>query len=173
MQTVWLRPCYDEDPNEKYKVMRAEAEVTCDRYLDDNTRYAFDDGSPDCWRQVLVRVPGITDFMGIDSDRDALQYRSGQNEDELRAQREELEDEGYRTLALKQLEFQAVIYLLNREAIKTGLVKMLWLDEHDYSAWKNRVAPSCLGALAGAFLSCIQLDEITGGTSGRGSMITR
>lgn len=35
-----------------------------------------------------------------------------------------LEDEGDRALALKELEFQVVMYLLDREAIKSGL-KML------------------------------------------------
>ncbi|CRL30821.1 unnamed protein product [Penicillium camemberti] len=36
-----------------------------------------------------------------------------------------LEDEGDRALALKELEFQVVMYLLDREAIKSGLIKML------------------------------------------------
>ncbi|KAJ6098612.1 hypothetical protein N7467_000147 [Penicillium canescens] len=72
MQTVWLRTCYDKGLCEKYEEIKAEgeidAEIGLNRYLDDSNRYAFDDGTPDHWRQVLVRVPGITDFMSIDNE---------------------------------------------------------------------------------------------------------
>ncbi|KAJ5824106.1 hypothetical protein N7447_006446 [Penicillium robsamsonii] len=47
MKAAWLRTCYDEDPNEKYEGIRINAEITRDRYLDGNTRYAFGNGSPD------------------------------------------------------------------------------------------------------------------------------
>ncbi|KAJ5148551.1 hypothetical protein N7448_000129 [Penicillium atrosanguineum] len=175
MQTVWLRTCYDKDLSEKYEDMKAkgeiEAEIGPNRYLDDSNRYAFDDGTPDHWRQVLGRLPGITDFMGIDNERGVLKYRSCQNDDEIRAQCEELEDEEYRALALKELEFQVVVYLLDREAIETGLIKMLWLDEHGNSAWENRVEPSTVEPLAVAFLGATQLSEMSGGSSGRGSLI--
>jgi hypothetical protein len=150
-----------------------ETEITPARYLDDSNRYAFDDGSSDHWRQALVRVPGITDFRGIGDDADVLTYRSGKNDEEIRAQCEEIEDEESRILAFIELEFQVVVYLLDREAIETGLIKMLWLDEHGNSVWENRVDPSSLEGLAGAFLSCIRLSEITGGNSGRGSLISR
>ncbi|KAJ6139158.1 hypothetical protein N7471_005644 [Penicillium samsonianum] len=172
MQTVWLRTCYDEDLSEKYEDIRAEGEIEpeigSNRYLDDSNRYAFDD-----WRQILVRVPGITDFMGIDNERGVLKYRSCQNDDEIRAQCEELEDEEDRALALKELEFQVVVYLLDREAIETGLIKMLWLGEHGNSIWENRVHPYTVERLAAAFLGATRLSEMSGEGSGRGSLISR
>ncbi|CAG8904058.1 unnamed protein product [Penicillium egyptiacum] len=175
MQTIWLRTCYDEDLSEKYEDMKAEgeieAEIGSNRYLDDSNRYAFDDGTPDHWRQVLVRVPGITDLMGIDDERGVLKYRSCQNDDEIRAECEELEDEEDRALALKELEFQVVVYLLDREAIETGLIEMLWLDEHGSSAWEIRVHPYTVEWLAAAFLGATRLSEMSGGSSGRGSFI--
>mgnify|MGYP001657523117 CR=1 FL=1 len=109
--------------------------------------------------------------MGIDNEGGVLKYRSCQNNDNIRAQCEELEDEEDRTLALKELEFQVVVYLLDREAIETGLIKMLWLDEHGNSAWENQVEPSTVEPLAVAFLSATQLSEMSGGSSGRGSLI--
>ncbi|KAJ5248612.1 hypothetical protein N7468_000063 [Penicillium chermesinum] len=150
--------------------MRADGadESTLFRCLDDRNRYAFDD-----WRQVLVRVPGITDFRGVAYDGDVLTYYSGKNDKEMRAQCEEIEDEDSRSLALAELEFQVVVYLLDREAIETGLIKMLWVDEHGNSAWENRVEPSSLNALSGALMNGIRLDEIAGGDSGRGSLISR
>lgn len=177
MQTVWLRTCYDEDLSEKHEEMKTEAEIEAEigpnRYLDDRNRYTFDDGMPGHWRKVLVRVPCITDFMGIDDDRGVLKYRSCLNDDETRAQYEELDDEEERNLALKELEFQVVVYLLDREAIETGLIKMLWLDEHGNTAWENRVEPYTVERLAVAFLSTTQLREISSGTSGQDSLIRR
>jgi hypothetical protein len=148
-----------------------DAEIGRNRYLDDSNRYAFDDRTPDHWRQVLARVPGITDFMGIDDDRGVLKYRSWKNDEEIRAQYEDLDDEEEKTLALKELEFQVVLYLLDRVAIETGLIKMLWLDEHGSSAWENRVETSTIEPLAVAFLGCTQLSEISGGRYGRGSLV--
>ncbi|KAJ5802086.1 uncharacterized protein N7503_004536 [Penicillium pulvis] len=175
IQKIWLRTCYDEDLNEEYENMRADGEdgITLFRCLDDSNRYAFDDGSLDHWRQVLVRVPGITDFRGVGYDGDVLTYHSGKNDEEMRAQCAEIEDEESRGLALTELEFQVVVCLLDREAIETGLIKILWLDEHGSSAWENRVEPSSLNSLSGAFMNGIRLDEITGGNSGRGSLISR
>lgn len=177
MQTVWLRTCYDENLSEKYEEMKAEgkidAEIGPNRYLDDSNRYAFDDGTPNHWRQVLIRVPGITDFMGIDDERGVLKYRSCRKDDEIRAQYEELDDGEERTLVLKELEFQVVVYLLDRKAIEMGSIKMLWLDEHGNSAWENRVEPSTIEPLAVAFLDCTQLSEMPGGSSGGGSLIRR
>ncbi|KAH3413541.1 hypothetical protein KXW09_006616 [Aspergillus fumigatus] len=40
-----------------------EQGVPEDKVLDDPARYNFDDGSEDSRRQVLVRIPGITDFV--------------------------------------------------------------------------------------------------------------
>ncbi|KAJ5773038.1 hypothetical protein N7457_007934 [Penicillium paradoxum] len=175
MQTVWLRTCYDKDLSEKYEDMKAEGTIEADigsnRYLDDSSRYAFDDGTPDHWRQVLTRVPGITDLMGIDEERGFLEYRSCQNIDEVRAQCEELENEEDRSLALKELEFQVVVYLLDREAIETGLIKMLWLDEHSCCIWDNRIHPDTVEWLAVAFLGATRLSEMN--SSGRGSLITQ
>ncbi|KAJ5430990.1 hypothetical protein N7445_008722 [Penicillium cf. griseofulvum] len=157
--------------------MKAEGEIEAgigsNRYLDDSNRYAFDDGTPDHWRQVLVRVPGITDFMGIDDERGVPKYQSCQNDDEIRAQCEELEDEKGRVLALKELEFQVVVYLLDRGAIETGLIKMLWLDKYGSSAWENQVHPYTVERLAAALLGATRLSEMSGGSSGRGSLIRR
>lgn len=66
-----------------------------------------------------------------------------------------------------------MVYLLDREAIEMGSIKMLWLDEHGNSAWENRVEPSTIEPLAVAFLDCTQLSEMPGGSSGGGSLIRR
>ncbi|PKY07643.1 hypothetical protein P168DRAFT_295373 [Aspergillus campestris IBT 28561] len=170
IQTVWLRTCYDADVAEKYADMKADAYVIGDKVLDDPARYAFAED----WRMVLGRMPGITDFWGLsdqNGDGAMLKYRSGLDDGAIRAQYERIEDADAQTLALKALEFQALLYLVDREAIETGLIKLLWLDEHGCSAWENRVAPASMYQLAGALLGATGLGELTQGNATRGCLI--
>lgn len=169
-QTVWLRTCYDPDLAEKYEKMKRESSVpgwgvSGNKILDDPSRYDFDDGSEDSWRQVLIRVPGITDFRGVfdmDGDGSKIQNISGQDDDEMVTLAEE--EEQWRDLSLAQLRIQAGLYLLDREAIESGLIKILWLDEYGWIAWENRLDPftSDLSMLTGTLLNATNLVELTG-----------
>ncbi|EAW23689.1 uncharacterized protein NFIA_032530 [Aspergillus fischeri NRRL 181] len=181
-QTVWLRTCYDLNLKSKYEEMKQSSNVPGlavpeDKVLDDPTRYNFDNGSEDSWRQVLVRVPGLTDFGGIidmDGDRSNMQYRSGQNNEYLVRHAEESEED-WRDVIRAQLKFQAGLYLLDREAIESGLIKILWLNEHGSIAWDNRLDPftSDLEELAGALLNATSLAELANYDGTRGAMIER
>ncbi|KAF7168429.1 hypothetical protein CNMCM5623_001482 [Aspergillus felis] len=181
-QTFWLRTCYDPDLASKYEEMKQSSGVPGsgvpeDKILDDPARYNFDDGSEDSWRRVLVRVPGITDFGGIidmDGDGSNMQYRSGQNNEYLVRHAEESEED-WRDVIQAQLKFQAGLYLLDREAIESGLIKILWLDEHGNIAWENRLDPftSDMEGLAGALLNATSLVELTNYNGTRGAMIER
>ncbi|KAL4934862.1 hypothetical protein BDV06DRAFT_217834 [Aspergillus oleicola] len=92
--------------------------VIGDKILDHPTYYDFDDdGSNSC---------GV---WGEDSGGSSIQYHSGQDDKEMIAH-------------LAQLRIQAGLYLLDREAIESGLIKILWLDEHGQVAWENRLDPS-------------------------------
>ncbi|KAF9888289.1 hypothetical protein FE257_008859 [Aspergillus nanangensis] len=93
-QTVWLRTCYNPDLANKYEEMKRESEIpgwgiSGNKILDDLSRYDFDN-SKDSWRQVLIRVPGITDFYGVwDIDGGGssdMRYHSGQDGEEIIAQ---------------------------------------------------------------------------------------
>ncbi|KAG2412419.1 hypothetical protein HFD88_009976 [Aspergillus terreus] len=180
-QTVWLRTCYDPDLAEKYEKMKWESEVPGtgvageNKVLDDPSRYNFDDGSADSWRQVLVRVPGITDFRGVfdmDGDGTNIQYISGQDDLEMVVQCEQ-EEEQWRDLGLAQLRIQVGLYLLDREAIESGLIKILWLDEHGQIAWENRLDPfTCsLSRLTGCLLNATHLLELASYDGTRGALI--
>lgn len=179
-QTVWLRTCYDPDLAGKYEEMKQKSEVpgwgvSGDKILDDPSRYNFDDDSRDSWRRVLVRVPGLTDFRGIfdmDGDGSNLQYISGQNDEDMVAGAQESEEK-WRDLSLAQLRIQAGLYLLDREAIESGLIKILWLDEHGQIAWENRLDPftSDLDRLTGTLLNATNLVELAGYDGTRGALI--
>jgi hypothetical protein len=182
LQTVWLRTCYDPDLASKYEEMKRRSDVpgwgvSENKILDDPVRYDFDDGTRISWRRVLLRVPGITDFRGIfdmDGDGSNMQYLSGQNNEYRIAQAEETKEE-WRDLARAQLRIQAGLYLLDREAIESGFIKILWLDEHGDIAWENRLDPftSNLDSLTSALLSAISLVELANYDGTRGALIER
>ncbi|KAJ5649150.1 uncharacterized protein N7484_002873 [Penicillium longicatenatum] len=46
-----------------------------------------------------------------------------------------------RELALAGLRVQAGIYLLDKDSIKSGVITVLWLDEHGDLAWESRLDP--------------------------------
>ncbi|KAL5363783.1 hypothetical protein BJX96DRAFT_122316 [Aspergillus floccosus] len=179
-QTVWLRTCYDPDLADKYEKMKWESEVPGwgvaeNKVLDDPSRYNFDDGSADCWRRVLVRVPGITDFRGVIDmygDESSIEYLSGQNVESEIALAQEVEEQ-WRELSLVELRIQAGLYLLDREAIEYGMVKILWLDEHGQIAWENRCDPYSLQGLTSALLSATRLVELGPNDGARGGVIHR
>ncbi|KAL5360514.1 hypothetical protein BJX96DRAFT_175370 [Aspergillus floccosus] len=106
------------------------------KILDDPLRYDFDDGSRDSWRRLLVRMSGITDFHGVfdmDGDGTNTRYVSGQDDEKLIIQAQE---GNWLDLTLVDLIIQAGLYLLDREAIESGLIKTLWLDEHGQISWE-------------------------------------
>ncbi|KAL4810096.1 hypothetical protein BDV18DRAFT_130283 [Aspergillus unguis] len=87
-------------------------------------------------------MPGITDFSGVRAEGGGGtsiggRYRSGQDNEEMIAQYQKGEERWW-DLSLAELRIQAGVYLLDREAIESGLVKIVWLDEHGQVAWENR-----------------------------------
>ncbi|OOO06657.1 hypothetical protein F9C07_2262210 [Aspergillus flavus] len=182
LQTVWLRTCYDPDLARKYEELKQRSVVPgwqgwWNEILDDPARYDFDDGGEGSWRPMLVRVPGITDFYGlIDMDGAGrnMQYKSGQNHEEMMAQAEKSE-EVWRDLALAEIKIQTGLYLLDRDSIESGLIKILWLDEHGNVAWHSRLDPSTsdFDGFMMQLLSATSLVELAGYDGTRGSLIER
>jgi hypothetical protein len=108
----------------------------------------------------------------MDGDGSNIQYISGQEDEEMVARRQGIEERRRRDLSLAELRIQVGLYLLDREAIESGLVKILWLDEHGQIAWENRLNPftSTLSRLTGCLLNATSLVELAG-CSTRGALI--
>jgi hypothetical protein len=143
----------------------AEDGVPGDCILDDDILYAFEDGTPDSWRKVLVRMPGLTDFQGVEDyggDGCDIQYSSGQNDESNLAEIKEEGDEDTSFLSKLGVQVQTTVYLLDREAFTTALIKAFWVDEHGQTLWENRVEPSTLTALSMAQYDSCGLAEIVG-----------
>ncbi|KAJ5991313.1 hypothetical protein N7522_011520 [Penicillium canescens] len=177
IQIIWLRTCYDRTLTAKYNTLKRAAGAGISdcmtKVLDDATRYNFEES----WRRILICIPGLTDLYGIvdmDGDGSNLQYKSGQDDIELVAQVEG-EDEDCRELSLVELRIQAGIYLLDKEAIESGFIKVVWIDEHGDCVWDNRLDPvvSDVEGLAGALMNSTSLIEITGYNGTRGALIER
>ena len=117
-------------------------------------------------------MPEITNLRGVfdmDGDGGNIQYISGQDHEEMVAEAQEGEEQ-WRALSLAQLRIHAG---LDREAIESGLIKILWLDEHGQIAWENRLDPcTCdLGRLTGALLNATDLVELAGYDGTYGALI--
>lgn len=142
LQTVWLRTFYDPRFEAKYQSLLEASGANVLSYirvLDDSTRYDFDTRDKDFWRQVLIRMPGITDFSGLNDengDGSDLYYNSGQNDKHYFEGAEAAGDIG-----LAELKVQAGIYLLDEGSIKSGVIRVLWLDEHGNVVWESKLNP--------------------------------
>ena len=116
-------------------------------------------------------MPGIKNLHGVfdmDGAGGNIQYINGQDDEEMvEAQEAEVQ---WRALSLKQLRIHAG---LDREVIESGLIKIIWLDEHGQIAWENQLDPcTCdLGRLTGALLNATDLVELAGYDGTYGALI--
>ncbi|KAJ5995705.1 hypothetical protein N7481_002682 [Penicillium waksmanii] len=170
---TWLRTCYDPDLEEIYNELADKASaprhginLNGDRELDDKSRYAFED-----WRDVYLRVPNILDFGQLsygpsETSWDGLDlyYCSGLNDKEMMQEVEDLENEEAKPLYRAQLRIQAIVYLLDQEALEKKLVKMLWIDEHGEPVWDNWIDPDRVGldSFTGLLMDGFMPSEIIG-----------
>jgi hypothetical protein len=149
---VWLRTCYNPDLEEAYKELADNAELA-EGYcitdsaseLDNSSIYDF--GSD--WIKILTRIPGLSDSVtgSVSEDYDDWEeYEAGDGE-------------------MSQLEriscrVHAVVYVIDEDAIKEGLVKVMWLDSHGNCVWDNKMKPEGLTSLRGGLLGGGSLYEV-------------
>lgn len=65
------------------------------------------------------------------------------------------------------------MYLLDREAITTGMIKIIWADEHGQSMWDNVAEPDTLEGLSLALGNYLSIPEIVAFRVVRGVLIVR
>ncbi|KAL5333781.1 hypothetical protein BJX70DRAFT_403194 [Aspergillus crustosus] len=69
------------------------------------------------------------------------------------------------------LQVRTVLYLVDRELIDAGEIKVLWLDEHGKARWDNRIEPGSLENLTLSLQDAQRLDEMIDGNVSRGSLL--
>lgn len=118
-------------------------------------------------------MPGIVNSRGVfdmDGDGSNIQCISGQRDEEMVAVAQE-DEEQWREPSLAQLRIHAGLYLLDHEAIESGLIKIL--GEHGQIACENRLDPctSDLSRLTGTLLNAADLVELAGYDGTYGALI--
>lgn len=147
---VWLRTCYSSDLDEVYEELAARSELY-DGYgidsrmvLDDSSIYNF---SLD-WSKILTRIPMLCDFIqgSVLEDCEVWeQHETGEGE------QSELER--------ASVHAHTLVYVVDEEAIKERVVKLMWLDSHGNRVWDNKMNPESLSSLQGALAGSVSLYE--------------
>jgi hypothetical protein len=170
---VWLRTCYTPSLSDAYYALENEAGARVEggclgspqHILDDVAIYAFGGSDQEILDRLLLRMPGLTDAMGVVDeygDGSLLLYGSGKNDIETGI---EIETVG--------LEVQNLVYVVDQEALEKGVVKIWWFDEVGTIVWDNvaRVPESDLWGVRGAMLDGQGFVDLVGEESGRGDVI--
>jgi hypothetical protein len=139
--------------------------------LDDAALYAFNGTDQEVLDQLLLRMPGLTDAMGIMDefgDGSLLVYGSGKDDGDAIERAEKGGD-----IARVELEVQNFVYVVDQEALEKGIVKIWWFDEHGKIVWDNvaRVPESDLCGMTGAMLDGQGFVDLVGEDSLRGDVI--
>lgn len=157
---VWIRTCYARDLQdawEKTLENAAELEEVDDvLLLDDEGLYS---GYGEEWAKILLRLPLLPD---------AVPYtREDPNLDEGEYYGKPPDDERFMPMYEAARRSKQVVYLIDEEALRNNVVKILYLDIHGHAVWHNTIAPESIwefeanyhrgGALSRAVLE--HLDE--------------
>jgi hypothetical protein len=132
---LWIRTCYAPDLQAVYKQM-IEAGLrdseNPDRLLvlDNEELYG---GLGDDWAKVFLRLPLIPD---------AVPYLGGDPElDRVPVDVEQPNEEKYLPLFWASLNEKQAVFLVDEHALRTNLVKVLYLDDHGQAVWHNTISP--------------------------------
>ncbi|KAF3062406.1 hypothetical protein GL218_02918 [Daldinia childiae] len=128
--------------------------------LDDETLYA---SCADDWSRVLLRVPAIADTIRYTYETDDIVQ-----EDEEDFDRPGPGEEFKMGLYEAGRQEKTMLFLVDEQALRAGLVKILWLDIHGKCVWENRLGPHNLlefrgrmfdgGSLADLYDGCEYVD---------------
>ncbi|KAI6080957.1 hypothetical protein F4821DRAFT_265392 [Hypoxylon rubiginosum] len=132
---VWLRTCYSPELAEVYASWRsADLEQLLGHWsqiLDDEAVYA---PCVEDWSRVLLRVPAIVDTVRYVYETDVA---ADDDDWEPPGPGEEYKMPVFEA---KRKE-KTMMFLIDEEALRSGLVKILWLDIHGECVWENRLDP--------------------------------
>lgn len=176
---VWLRTCYDPDLEDRYQEMYSDAEIIdIEAELVDEALYNFGDD----WEKIFFRLPQLarTDLVRDDPARESGREREEQSNghdndggdddhdnDNDGGDDDDADDFDAIINAAYDIEPEVryTIYVLDAEAIRTGLIKIKWLGEFGDVVWENKVAPEQMQDLKGGMGSGQGLGELVGAGS--------
>jgi hypothetical protein len=157
---IWLRTCYDADFEPRYEELAEGAElfdwggVDRAQVLDDPKLYAWD--GPDELTNILNRIPGMCDSIQSNIEGDYEDY------EDLIAQSDAPPRDGILEVERASDHVVTLLYVINREAIKEQLVKIMWLDAHGNVVWRNRITPCSIRLFRGGLMGGHTLMDAVG-----------
>jgi hypothetical protein len=134
---VWIRTCYADDLRGAWEeTLEAAAyleEVDPELVLENESLYrAFDKD----WAKILLRLPLLPD---------AVPYLGGDPElDEGESHDEPPDDERFMPIFNASRRNKQAVYLVDEEALRNKVVKILYLDIHGHAVWHNTIAPESI-----------------------------
>ncbi|KAF1851965.1 uncharacterized protein K460DRAFT_413453 [Cucurbitaria berberidis CBS 394.84] len=162
-EPVWIRTCYASDLSNAYEEMGNAGlryPENIDRFLllDDEALYSNPDKD---WSRVFLRLPLLPDagtYLRFNSENDKFSW--GEYGPKNRS---------FMPLFNASCKDKQAVYLLDEEALRERLVKILYLDVHGNAVWKNKIAPEDIeffearyfkGSTLGRIMEkCADLDE--------------
>jgi hypothetical protein len=134
---VWIRTCYAPDLQGAWEeTLEAAAyldEVDSILLLDNEDLYG-DYGVG--WAKILLRLPLLPD---------AVPYaRSDPGLDEGEFHLNPPDDERFLPIQNASLREKQAVYLIDEEALRNKMVKILFLDIHGHAVWHNTIAPESI-----------------------------
>ncbi|KAI0972270.1 hypothetical protein F4678DRAFT_56212 [Xylaria arbuscula] len=131
---VWLRTCYSPELASVYDEWTVDLEYELHHWsqvLDDEALYAPFAAE---WSRLLLRVPGIADTVRYTVEGDGNLWDPAEHYDPPGP------DEDYKMpLYEAMIKERTMLFLIDEEALRDKLVKVLWLDIHGVCVWDNRL----------------------------------
>ncbi|KAI1293938.1 hypothetical protein F5Y03DRAFT_326850 [Xylaria venustula] len=142
---VWLRTCYSPELASVYDQWTVDLEYELNHWsqvLDDEALYAPFAAD---WSRLLLRVPGIADTVRYTVEDDGNLWDPAEDYDPPPGP-----DENYKMpFHEAMIRERTILFLIDEEALRDELVKVLWLDIHGVCVWDNRIRTSQMLAFRG------------------------
>jgi hypothetical protein len=132
---VWIRTCYIPDLHAAYEEIREaglrDSDLPDGLLVLDN-EYLYGDYGND-WAEVFLRLPLLPDDTGFHGD-------DPEREDDPSGGWEP-KDDRYLPLYNASLHDKQVVYVIDEQALRSGLIKLIYIDIHGNTVWHNTIAP--------------------------------
>ncbi|KAI8963209.1 hypothetical protein F5Y11DRAFT_163535 [Daldinia sp. FL1419] len=162
---VWLRTCYLPELADTYtNWCKGDLEHLLGHWsqvLNDEALYS---SCGDDWSRILLRIPAIADTIEYIFDNDGIIQEDEEDFEPPPGPGEEFK----MTLYEAGRKEKTMLFLIDEEALRSGFLKIFWLDIHGNCVWENRLRPNNMlefrgrmfdgGCLADLYDNCDYVD---------------
>jgi hypothetical protein len=147
---LWIRTCYSPDLQPTYEeIYEAGLQDDQDRLLVLDNEELYGDYGED-WARVFLRLPLVPDT--------ALYYDDGPDIRDYDA--EPPDDERFLPIHNASIRERQTVYLIDKQALKSNLVKVIFIDDHGHTVWHNTIAPDVVWEFEANYTNGGMLDRI-------------